>query len=340
MKIEQKILDQIISGEANEKEINQFESWLDADASHQIEFAIYKQQWLSNNSGRKYNLEEARKRIDQKIDAHQQPKSSRFWTLRRIAAILVVPILAASLWITYQLNRELESTAPQLTTVECPLGAQKSLILPDGTQVKLNAGSKIEFPVSFKQLSTRDVTVTGEAFFDVTKNKQQPFIVHLGKIAVKVVGTSFNINNYQDKDQVEVYLNTGIIDLIKTSVNQPTEIISRIQPKHLATFNKADQHVEVNHLPSERYLSWTKGYLIFEDDPIKEVVKRLAKWYKVDISITDQSIENNPFTANLKGKSIYEVLEILELTSNIRYTVKTIPETDSQEQRIEIKLTK
>ncbi|TKG96592.1 DUF4974 domain-containing protein [Puteibacter caeruleilacunae] len=315
------LLEKIVSGIPTQDEVAEFDKWLKEDNANQIEFAIFKNNWLKKHQGRRYDLNQARKNIDLKIKQYQQPKVRTLWSLKRIAAILIVPLLIASLYVTYQFSGVFNQPEISYTSIVCPLGTQQDIVLPDGTAVKLNAGSNLVYPSSFEGADLRKVTLHGEAYFDVTKNKEQPFIVDLGKLAVRVVGTSFNINNYSENEDVEVYLNTGLIDLLKQENNQPSTVLTRVVPQHLATFSKKDENLTVNNVPAERYLSWTKGYLVFEDDLLGDVVDRLARWYQVEIEFEDERIKQSEFTANLKGKDIEQALKILAVTSNITYTL-------------------
>jgi ferric-dicitrate binding protein FerR (iron transport regulator) len=122
--------------------------------------------------------------------------------LERAAAILFIPLVLAGIWL-FNTRQPFRSSGDQVVynTVEVPLGMRSSMVLPDGTSVLLNAGSTLKYPVSFQQ-EDRRVELTGEAYFDVTKDKEGPFIVSTSDIAVHVLGTSFNCSAYPDDEQI------------------------------------------------------------------------------------------------------------------------------------------
>lgn len=337
MNIDKKLVERIFSAEASDNEVKKFERWIEKDESNQIEFAILKQLWQNNNRQKQYDLDKARINIQKKVREYKSKR--RIFILRRIAAVLLLPLLTLSLLFYINKQKSTEIT-PEYITVACQMGQQKNIKLPDSTTVKLNAGSRITFPSSFERQKYRDVAVVGEAYFDVTENESQPFIVRLGKVDVRVVGTEFNVNNYPDRDRVNVYLNSGRVDLLQYNANKETPIVTKMKPKQLATLRKNSKRVKVQPMPSEEYISWVDGYLVFDETPIKEVLQRLSKWYDVTFEYENKEIEKDRFNANLKGKELKDVLEILSFTSGIEYTIINNSTNKTNNNKLKIKLTK
>ena len=145
--------------------------------------------------------------------------------------------------------------------------------------VWLNSGTDLSYPSSFSE-GTRNVKLLGEAFFDVAKDAKHPFIVNLGKINIEVVGTKFNAVNYEHEGQTEVVLASGKVKLFEKGENN-SRLISEMKPGQLAIYLKAGNTISLKNVDIGKYTSWIGGKLIFRDDPMDEVVRKLDRWFNV-----------------------------------------------------------
>ena len=197
---------------------------------------------------------------------------------------------------------------------------QRSLItLYDGTKVWLNADSQLKYPESFAGKKSREVYLEGEAYFDVAENKDQPFIVTTSDLKVKVLGTAFNIRSYKKDDIIETTLIRGEVKVESTG-KQSKEITLR--PNQKVVFEKHSRKLMLeNQVETDKYTAWREGRLIFEDQPLSEIISALERWYNVTIRLEDTSSLDCHFSAKVDNKSLEEVLDLLKSSENIDYTV-------------------
>lgn len=175
-------------------------------------------------------------------------------------------------------------------TMSTPRGRQFQLMLPDGTKVWLNAASSLRYPTVF-QGATRNVEINGEAYFEVAKNSQMPFIVKINaETEIKVLGTHFNVNSYDDEASINTSLLEGAVE-IKNGKNkaflkpgQQAQVISQTAPK--TGKNKKDINV-VNNINLDKVMSWKNGIFDFQDADLGEVMRQLARWYDLQVVYED-----------------------------------------------------
>jgi ferric-dicitrate binding protein FerR (iron transport regulator) len=242
--------------------------------------------------------------------------------MRQIAAVLVLALIFAS---TYNLivnpvnpNKKGELVFQE---VRAAYGTRTHLELPDGTIVNLNSGSTLKFPISFNGENARLVYLTGEGNFKVTKNNQQPFIVDINRLQIKVLGTTFNVNAYPENLAITVALEEGKVILQQINNNTISEL-TEMNPNQVAIFNQPENRLE---LKSERdltkYTAWMDGKIVFSNDPVNMVIQKLENWYNVDIEVSDKKLENYRFTGTFIDEPLEQVLSILNLTSKMQYKI-------------------
>lgn len=227
--------------------------------------------------------------------------------LYRIAAILILPLAFALFYEWYSNNSETIFSQ----TVSTPLASRTSFILPDGSMVWLNAGSTIQFPNKFGKKS-REVKLTGQAYFDVKKD-EVPFNVINDDFTVIVLGTAFDVQAYP-KENAEITLERGKVQ-IETKANEQTFLESSQQ----ATINKLNGRIEKRDVDSKVFVSWKDNRLTFEEEPLGKVVLCLERWFNVEINIEDDTLSELKVNGTIEYESISEVLNLLEITSPIRY---------------------
>ena len=283
-------------------------------------------QRLYSEQKRLWNLFEIHQKV-QKIDerkAYQtisdqlfiKKKVNVFGWIQRIAAILLLPVVIASVYYFYLGKANHNQLSTVYNTVETPLGMRSSLTLPDGTQVWLNAGSSISYPVLFAD-NCRKVSLSGEAYFEVKKDKKWPFIVSAKNMEIIVSGTTFNCNAYPENNQIQTVLVEGAISL----TNNSATVNVLMTPGELATFNSSDQKVNKIKTDLQKYVAWKSGKLMFRDDKMNKVVEKLERWYNVEFEIEDKEIEDYIYTATFVDESLDQVLKMLSISAPIRYTI-------------------
>ena len=206
-------------------------------------------------------------------------------------------------------------------TIYTEKGVKARIVLPDSSKVLLNCDSKITFPDKFTG-PTREVYVSGEAYFEVTSDSLCPMIVTTPKkFRVEVKGTTFCINAYEDNSQARATLVEGRVDLIKSGMKGvESSIIMHPDESYLVLpDNRVVMDPDENAV--QRAVAWTKGVLIFDSTPMTEVISRLKRWYGVEFVIKDKDVLNWRITATFHSESIMRIMDMLEYTTFIEYTI-------------------
>ncbi|MFY9150588.1 MAG: FecR domain-containing protein [Prolixibacteraceae bacterium] len=214
--------------------------------------------------------------------------------------------------------------------ITSPPGIRSMVVLPDGTKVWLNAETTLKFPVPFPK-NKRNVQLQGEAFFDVTKNPEQPFIVNSANVWVKVYGTRFNCKAYQEDKNIEVILEEGRVGLSvrDEGVYKKTRLI----PGDHAVITRESNKVDIKNEKIDKYIAWHTGKLVFENTPMSEVALMLERWYGIEVIIQNPEIMDYSFTTTFDNESLFEVIELIELSSPIR--IKYIQATIGKENNLQ-----
>lgn len=312
------IHDLIISylcGNISEPDRQTLTNWINEDEQHWREFQRIKNIWVTTHppfSPDTIDTEKAFKNVIHAINKRKWYNRRFIITLERIAAILILPLLIAYLYNLNSHERINEFIAYQ--EVFCPFGSKTELMLPDSSKVWLNSGSSIKYPVSFTS-KERTVTLEGEAFFEVQSDAQHPFIVSIGNaMHVTATGTAFNVEAYETDSIVAVTMVDGKVHVgMNTTPAMPLTAGERI------IFNKESSIVRKSKTSPSKWCSWKDGTLIFRDDPLSEVFKRLGRIYNVDIVIKDKVIARQLYRATFEEESFDEILELLKLSAPIGY---------------------
>lgn len=212
------------------------------------------------------------------------------------------------------------STVDSYNTLLVPRGGVYNLSLADGTRVWLNSESSLSYPVSFNG-NTRKVVLKGEAYFEVAKNPEKPFLVSTAFTDIKVLGTKFNVNAYAEDSYNAVTLAEGEVKLsgIETSSSNAPIFL---KPGEQATLDKNTNQFEVTHVNTAIALAWKDGKFYFEKAPLDQILTRMARWYDFDFSFKDSALHKTRFTGVIdKNKTLTELLDVIKLTSNINYSL-------------------
>ena len=206
-------------------------------------------------------------------------------------------------------------------TLIVPYGRRSQIELSDGSKVWLNSGSKLVYPVAFKG-KNREVYLEGEGIFDVAHNKKQPFIVKAENHEIEVLGTTFNISNYPDDGNISTTLKSGSVQIhyVGDSFFGRKKAL-KITPGTQAVYTKSANKISAREVDIENYFSWRDGVFIFKRDDLKHIMKRLSRYYNVDIVINNVELENQTFSGYLDLKEDVEnVVKIIKETADFEYT--------------------
>lgn len=203
--------------------------------------------------------------------------------------------------------------------VEVPAGAKSKMTFPDGSVVWLNAGSKMKYDSNFAKES-RTVELLGEGYFEVSKNKELPFVVNTEKLAVKVLGTKFNLKSYEEDSEVKVTLKEGAVAISDLSIDSIPIVLS---PNQRFTYKKADQTIQVDSVDASHIENWRNGTIVFDKVSLNEIVKELRRLYNIPIRIEDNNLKQIVYYSDFQENvSVEKVLEILSSGNKFRYEVK------------------
>lgn len=217
-------------------------------------------------------------------------------------------------------------------------GTKSKLILPDGTQVWLNSESKLTYGSSFSD-SIREVTLDGEAYFDVVKDKNHPFVVRTSAISIRVLGTAFNVKSYQQDPTIETTLVRGMIEVHKNNEPSASKII--LHPNEKLVYNKprtisaialgtvptTSQLISISTLPkniadsSRKETSWVYGRLVFDGDSFTALAEKMERWYNVKITIKNSTVANYRFAGVFEKENVDEAFKALQLIAMFKYTI-------------------
>jgi ferric-dicitrate binding protein FerR (iron transport regulator) len=249
---------------------------------------------------------------------------------QKIAAIFLIPLVICAVAVLYysqRSNRQLSNELAAITNYDTdkvlplnleyvsPPGARLKILLTDSTEVCLNGNSKLYVSRDFGR-KERKVKLDGEAFFNVRRNENQKFVVDAGAIDVIALGTSFYVQAYPSEKTIEAVLLSGKV-VIECNERQ---II--LQPNQKYTYVKENYREKlIKNIETKRYKAWTDGELIFDNDRMEEIIRRLEHFYNVKIIVEDSEIYSYGFTASLANCSIEQIMEYIKFSSPIEYKI-------------------
>lgn len=264
-----------------------------------------------------YQVDAAWEKINQRLHPESEDKHNKFRKLylnpifRYAAAVIVAAVLLVSGY-TFYFN-------PSATEKQMQVSANDQIVntfaLPDGTLVSLNSNTRINYPEKFNG-NTREVTIEGEAFFEVKPDKTKPFIIHAGKAQIKVLGTSFSVSAYPATKQVEVIVETGRVQVTnRTTETATNELI--LVPGDKGTLVYASNSLQKTTNQDPNFIAWKTRNLTFKATSLSEVISNLEKVYKVNISLADPKLNELLLTAQFNNYSLDFILKVIENTFQI-----------------------
>lgn len=253
-----------------------------------------------------------------------RPKLSFLHYWQQVAAILLLPLLILSAYLYFKPASQIAETYQELFT---PYGTWSVVNLPDGSKVWLNAGSSLKYPTQFND-KQRVVSMQGEAYFEVESDKEHPFIVKTKQLTVEATGTAFNVNAYAPDHVAAVTLVKG-----KVAVTLDQKKTISLSPGEKIDYNLATSLYNVNKTNTYKWCSWKDGILIFRDDPLEYVFKRLGQTYNVEFILKDAELGKYSYKATFEGESLNEILRLLEMSAPIR--CKEVSNRNSNNEKFE-----
>jgi transmembrane sensor len=350
-----------LSDEASEVELRELEKLLreNPDLHYPVQTII--DLWTSDLQFDQQEAHEAFKKHiermkDLKIDFRDPQEKefadNRVMGIKRIALLpaLAVVVIIGVLFFAFRFTGSktpasqniVKDPIKAISQISTKNGSKANLILPDGTKVRLNAGSSITYDSSYGK-NIREVSLSGEAYFDVVKNKEKPFIIHASKINIKVLGTQFNVRSYPTDNITEASLIRGSIEVsFKDKPNnkiilKPNEkiVINNRSPEDLLETFHRNGHDKLHELPGVDVkkltyenktgtiieTSWVENKLIFQDESFEDIARMLERWYGVSIIFKNNQLKENRLTGSFKNETIRQALDALKFTASFHYGI-------------------
>ncbi len=198
-------------------------------------------------------------------------------------------------------------------------GEEYQLVLSDGTRVWLNSETRLKFPVQFSK-NRREVILEGEAFFEVTKNPNAPFVVKTGPMDIEVLGTSFNVSAYKDEASIQTTLVEG---KVKVSSNYGQTLEQILKPNEQAVFSKSNNQFEIIEVNAALYSCWREGVFVFDEENLDDILRKLSRWYDINVFFQSEEVRSYQFSGKLpRFKNCNELLDMIEKTTDVEFTMK------------------
>ncbi len=314
------------SGAANDIEINALEDALKNNTRFSRQYKLLERYWNEHPNTNHDLVENALRDVLRRLDlqaevpenlslkANNKKPLYRFVSITAVAASIAALILLS---VFFQERYSGKKTTADISKIERKQNSKgiKSIIeLSDGSKVWLNADSKMQYPQSFSG-NTREVYLDGEAFFNVAKNPQKPFIIHLANGTVKVVGTSFNVRAYNNERVVETAVATGKVAFIpKYKTDNKKQDTVFITPNNKVRYLVMAEKISVVPTLISQDMGWTEGKLIFNSMRLEDIATELERNFGKKIVFVDAEAKDFIFTGSFQNNSLAEIMYYLSLS--------------------------
>ncbi|WP_423126928.1 FecR family protein [Gaoshiqia sp. Z1-71] len=316
IRTDKKALDQFVEGNYSRTEYRRVKELFAQDSDAALQEAM-QTHWdeIPANQPLNRRLKQRLNSLLAQVTNRQPSKKTNVVALyQRVAAILFIPMVLAmaAYWLLPAKPEQTEA----LATIHSPDGSRTEFVLPDGTTGWLNSGSKLSYPVTFHK--SREVELTGEAYFQVVRRDGKKFRVKTPGLTVQVMGTAFNVAAYPDDKEINVVLEKGQVQILSPLIANAYTM----QPDEKFNFNLVRNQAQISKVNAVELTSWTQGILRFNGEPLSEVMKKLARWYNVDFEIRDEQLRAYNFKATFKNEQLEEILRMIALTTPMKYRIE------------------
>lgn len=347
-----------LSGDINQSEVVELQEWINQSDENKAEFVKARNLWMATaqiKGNYVVDTDQALSELNHKIDMQNKFSSSvhpNFGRFLKIAASFLLILCFGSLS-TYFLMKSHTQKGRDLVFVFAPQGGKAMTVLPDGTQVWLNAESNLSYNPSTYGDKTREVNLIGEGFFKVTSNAKKPFIVKAKNLNIKAVGTEFNVKAYPEEKTVETTLVKGIVKIEGSDQYKRTFSITMV-PKQKITFspgriiidssffknpsnlnldklnkiklekcpdNQLLTPIVKNEVKTSLYTSWKDDKWVFEGEEIGDLAILLERKYNVKIKFSAEELKHYRFTGTFQHETLEQVMQVLQLTAPLDYII-------------------
>src|SRR2546426_3798011 len=295
-----------LDGSASPEDRAAVEAWIQTDPARRSAVGTLQAAWDTDarRLGAPYDVDAAWSRFEMR---YGRPKRSGRWNVAIAAAVVAAVMGAGAAW---WLGRNAQSVAqaPAMREYATPRGRRAVLRLLDGTEITLNADSKLRAPVTFAARQ-RDVYLEGEAYFSVVHDAARPFVVHTAGGAIQDIGTRFGVHAYDGAERERVAVVEGAVALAGTP----------LRAGQVATLSRTGTIRVLRNARLADELAWTRGRLVFTNVPLEEVAERLGRWYDLDVRVADPALARPPVTGSYGDEPVAQVLTLITAAVGARY---------------------
>lgn len=347
-KIDNLILE-YLHGQLDDEGEKELRIWIDSNPENRKYFTQNCAMWELSSIGNN-EIKFDKQKNWSTVSSNIKPEKKILKLITRWASIAAIFVVAfVSSYLAQQFAGMENKTLVENTSYiinEAPMGNMSKVTLPDGSEIWLNAGSKIKYATNFN-VADRYINLQGEAYFHVSTNKEKPFVVNASGIEVKATGTKFNVKAYADEEIIETTLEEGIISVRNANNEKSKEVILKPNEK-LTIFKKpagiSNQVTNVGKLNVDDdfknapvailkielatnvetpvYTSWKDNEWIIQNEKLESLSIKLGRRYDVEIQLIDDKVKNYSYTGTLKDETLEQVLEVISLTSPIKYKLE------------------
>ena len=316
-----------LAGEASAEELNELADMIRANPSLKEELILLQKYWEQKSQQQNAGTEVALKKIFQQIglDETSRPVDAQHRTrplhlFLRIAASLILLLALAIGGYRLLTTQDADNPSTDLVQKLNAKGVKSSIALSDGSKIWLNADSKIQYPAKFTG-NTREVFLNGEAFFDVEKNPEKPFIIHLANGTIQVLGTSFNVKAYDDEEVVETSVATGKVAFIPRTKKKIQSDTIFLTPNKKVVYELKTEQATTSSTASEEDKAWIEGKLIFRSMLFEDIAIALERNFGKRVVFLDQETAGYRLTGSFENNTLPEILYYLAKTKFFHYKI-------------------
>ncbi|MEO9851700.1 MAG: FecR domain-containing protein [Reichenbachiella sp.] len=320
-----------LSGEASEVDSKELGDWLAQSEQNRSVYQAMSQYWISTPevyTSKKQTYSKLKKRIDasnQVGDLKTEENSIKSIGTRRLtfwmkaAAIFVVALGLG--WTAYvSLNTGNSGPGIEMVVKQNPTGQKSTIFLSDGSKVVLNADSKVSYKKDFSS-KERVIKLEGEAFFEVAKDSLRPFRVVTGEVTTIALGTSFNIDAFPERDNIEISLATGKVEVKSSGKSSKNMESLYLEPGERASYTLSTQDITKQKFDLEQVLAWKDGIIYFKNANQKMIIEKLERWYGVQIEVVNDAQKTIDISTKFENASLSNVLKSLGYTLGFEYNI-------------------
>lgn len=284
------------------------------DSNHEADLKEVAREHWGKSPTNEVELQHILDRIHFHINTNNDNRPIRFRILSayyRVAAVLLIPLLVCGIYLITQ-NLNMDKTYAEIKASE---GSRVQFTLPDGSVGFLNGGSKLKYPTNFS--GNRKVSLTGEGYFEVVKDKKHPFTVETIYADIQVFGTKFDVCAYVGDHEIFTTLEEGSVQVF----NKTQKTHSMLAPGEQNVISKNNGKMHNIPVNTDLFISWKDDMLKFNNSPFDEVVKKMERWYGVKI-ILDKSLKySENYTFTVRTESLKELLQLLSITTPMSFKI-------------------